>query len=79
MTEKQFIKKTEELIKRTADRMRIKRSTFLKSGAVNMADYENDYRLPKIVMLALCKEACDQWMPLSPDDRNTARNLSHFV
>jgi len=50
--------------------MRAKARKFLKDGGdVNLNNWENDYRFPKIVMTALCREAAYQWEPLTKVDR----------
>jgi hypothetical protein len=50
----------------------------LLSGAIDLEAYENDYRLPKIVLCSALKEASFQYTPLSKDDKKTLKNLEYF-
>ena len=84
MTKKQFLKMTNEIIAKTAKAMRAKAETMAASGAVDFDAYEDcDYRLSKVAMHALCKEAANQWRPLSASlDREfmkEAENLYLFI
>ena len=76
MTENQFLTKIDELTDTTASDMRKKARKWLKDvGEVNLPNWENNYRLPKIVMTALCKEAAYQWSPLCKDDRKQVSTI----
>lgn len=80
MTEKQFLAKMDELTDKTASDMREQARTFLKDGGdVNLVNWENDYRFPKIVMTALCKEAAYQWQPLTRADRKEVGIIESFI
>jgi chlorite dismutase len=50
----------------------------LNSGAIDLEKYENDFRLPKIILSVVLKEASYQYEPLNHMDKKTARNLEHF-
>ena len=70
MTTKQFLIKIDEMSNTTAMDIREKARKWLKEvGDEQLANWENDYRLPKIVMTALCREAGYQWSPLCKTDR----------
>ena len=72
MTQEQFLTRIDELIKITADDMHKQVRVFLKEGGDTNLDndnWEDDFRFPKIVMTALCKEAAYQWTPLTRADR----------
>lgn len=56
MTKKEVRKKTRELIQNSAQWMRRDLEKVLLSGAVDYANADNNYRLPKTIMLALLKE-----------------------
>ena len=79
MTENQFLDKTDELSDKTASDMREKARKLLKSGAIDLSNWENDYRLPKIVTTALCKEAAYQWQPLTRADRKEVSNIERMI
>lgn len=63
MTKNQARKKTRELIRRSADRMRKNLERVFLSGAVNPPSYEDNYVLPTAIMLALLKEEMTNFQP----------------
>lgn len=63
MTKNQARKKTRELIRRSADRMRKNLERVFLSGAVNLPSYEDNYVLPTAIMLALLKEEMTNFQP----------------
>lgn len=63
MTKNQARKKTRELIRRSADRMRKNVERVFLSGAVNLDSYEDNYVLPTAIMLALLKEEMTEFHP----------------
>ena len=63
MTKKEARKKTRELIRRSADRMRKNLERVFLSGAVNLPSYEDNYVLPTAIMLALLKEEMTEFSP----------------
>ena len=81
MTRKQAEKKVRELIQRTAVKMREDLDSLLRSGGVPLDDYEDDYRLPKAIMTALCLSAAGQWRPLTPDhtQERLVKDFAHFI
>lgn len=69
--------KVKELMAETMQMFSEKYDKLMKSGAVDLEDYEDNYILPKLIMAALCKEAQWQWMPLhkKEDFRNEVENM----
>ena len=63
MTKKEARKKTRELIRRSADRMRKNVERVFLSGAVNLPSYEDNYVLPTAIMLALLKDEMLNFQP----------------
>lgn len=63
MTKKEARRKTRELIRRSADRMRRNLEKVFLSGAVNLPSYEDNYVLPTAIMLALLKEEMGEFQP----------------
>lgn len=63
MTKNQARKKTRELIRRCADRMRKNVERVFLSGAVNLPSYEDNYVLPTAIMLALLEEEMRNFQP----------------
>ena len=63
MTKNQARKKTRELIRRSADRMRKNVEKVFLSGAVNLPSYEDNYVLPTAIILALLEEEMRNFQP----------------
>ena len=63
MTKKEARKKTRELIRRSAERMRKNVERVFLSAAVNLPSYEDNYVLPTAIMLALLKEEMTNFKP----------------
>lgn len=68
MTKKQARKKTRALIRDCAADMRRNLEKALSSGAINLSEYEENWLLPKTILLALLKE---QYREFSPDFSGT--------
>lgn len=75
MTEKQFKAKFRELAKNVSDHAEKKAMQLIRSGAIDLDDYENNYRLPKLVLKAAFNDAVAGYRPLNDNDRETAKNL----
>lgn len=79
MTKTQLKRKVKELIKENNKMIEEKLEKLLKSGAINLPDYEDNYVLPKIFMCAIGKEMQFQWKPYNQEDRKTVENVSNFL
>jgi hypothetical protein len=80
MTREQFTAKFQELLD-SPDFMGFinkKAKDILSSGAIDLEDYENDYRLPKIVLCAVLHDMVWQYEPFNDKDKRTVKNLEHF-
>ena len=76
MTEKSCKKLTDEMIDKVAEEMKQKVSRAIASGAVNLDAYDDEsYRLPRIILTALLKEASYRWKPTQKADVRSANNL----
>lgn len=64
MTKKQARQKTRRLIRDASDLMREKLEKALICGAINFDNYDDDYELPRIILMALLKEATFQFKPI---------------
>ena len=51
---------------------------YLSSGAVNLDEYENDYRLSKAMFWAIATDLSWQYKPFGKGDVSTGKNLMHF-
>jgi hypothetical protein len=82
MTKEQFLEKVKEMLEDGFVEFVMERAgKVLKSGAINLEDYENDYVLPKLFMSAMGEEIKFQYEPFSHDksmirERN---NIAKFL
>ena len=79
MTKEQAALKTEELIGKVTLSMREHIEKALNSGAIDVADYGNDYELPKIILGALLREETFQWRMHTDEGRKAVENLARFI
>lgn len=79
MDEKKFSLMFEELVTQLNRRLKEKALAALKSGAIDIDQWEANYRLPKLVMYACLKESTEQFRPLTSKDLKEAQNLVHFI
>lgn len=71
--------KCDELILRHAVKLREVCKRLVDSGALNLEEYEDNYRLPKIVLSAALRDTAADWRaPRLADDRREIERLSHF-
>lgn len=79
MTRKRCKKLIEELIEKTAEDMKQKVDRVFMSGAVNLDSFEEDYRLPKIILYALLQDECYRWKPARRKDVAYANNINQCI
>jgi hypothetical protein len=80
MTKEQFLAKVKEMLDDGFVDFIMKRAEkALKSGAINLDSYEDDYVLPKIFMSAMGDEIKFQYKPHNPKDIRTRNNLEKFL
>ena len=65
MTRTQLRLKIGELILESNNMIWEKLEKLLKSGAIDLDAWEDNYVLPKLIMCAMAKEMQSQWKPLS--------------
>lgn len=51
----------------------------LESGAIDITNEPDNYRLPKIILHAILCEMADQYKPLDAGNRKDAENLKLFI
>ncbi len=49
-----------------------------ESGGIYPKDFENDFRLPKIIMSTALTNESEQYQPFTRQDRLVAKKLRHF-
>ena len=79
ITKEQFLTKFDELTDTTAEEMRKSARKLLLTGGVNLEQFDDDYRLPKIVACATCHEMSRQWQPLTSEDEKEVANVERFI
>ena len=79
MTEKQLKKaidkKTRELIRESAQRMRQNIKRAFNCGAIDITAYGDDYELPKIILGALLREEAFQYKMHTDEGKKAVENL----
>jgi hypothetical protein len=78
MTKRQVLIKVKKCIREDNKYLYSKIESYLKSGALDLTTYADDFELPGIVMYAALQELTVQRRPHMSTSRNTAANLSHF-
>lgn len=79
MTKEQATLKTKELIGKMAFDMNENIEKALNSGAIDVADYGDDYELPKIILGALLCEESFKWRMHTDEGRKAVENLARFI
>ena len=77
--EERFAAKCGQLINQTEFEMRDRIKKAICSGELDIEDSDDDYRLPKVFMQAVCLEMADQWRPHTSDGRQNVINLRCFL
>lgn len=79
MTRTQYRKKCKQLKKNAMQLIDTGIEKALKSGSIDLADYEDNYILPKIVLSAIGHEIAYQFAPHSKEDKKAVENLRLFL
>lgn len=79
-TKEQCLEKVYEMTGQLQAHIMKKAKQLLNSGAVDVEGYEDDYRLPKILLVACLEHEADGWRPLKENKkaRREIANLRHF-
>lgn len=64
MEKESLDQKMEELFEDTVEVMREKYKRLTKSGCLELSEWEDNYKLPKSIMSALCADLEYEWMPV---------------
>ena len=79
MTKTQFMRKYRELANQAHARLLEKGEAALRSGAIDLEAFGNDYELPKIVVKSALKMSADEYITLSPEAERHVKNLACFI
>ena len=66
MTRKQLKDKYNFLRRQVNEHLQNKFERALKSGALEIVDYQDDFVLPKIILWAVLKDEAVEWEPCDP-------------
>ena len=77
ITEKQALKKVDELYEACHGTLMKKVKSLIRSGAIELSDYSNDFELPRI-LLAASVEVFDDFALFSKESQRIIQNLKHF-
>jgi hypothetical protein len=78
MTDKQIKSKVKELVKTLAADIEHEAIALSRTGAVDASEFDDDYRLPKILVTAAVESRKNGFRPLCTDDRKHVANLARF-
>jgi hypothetical protein len=77
MTKQECLDKTEDLIKDLIPKLRDKIDRFLKHGIIDLNHYQNDYELPRILIISAMLDEAEN-TNLLPRQKEEIKNLQRF-
>lgn len=78
MTEEEFLVRVSEMIPDLTGFIMDKARLIAKSGAVDLAEHGNNYRLPKIFLSAVGMEIADRYL-VSDKDKPVRNNIRYYM
>ena len=78
MTKEEFIMRVAEMIPDLTSLVMDRARKLMDSGAIDLEEWDNNYRLPKIFMQAMGKEIASQYRT-TDRDLPTVENISRFL
>jgi hypothetical protein len=79
MKAKDLSDKILEMVKDDKDFIEEKIQRAITTGAIDLEEFDDDYRLPKMVLWAIYNELLFQRRPLVKEDRKYAKNICLFM
>lgn len=79
MTQEQLEQKYNELIEQAVEDLKGSLHKIIQSGAVDIQEYDDDYRLPKLIICAASRRLYDQFRPLSKELTKESYNMYLFL
>lgn len=81
MTHKEFLDKIESMLPELNKTIIVGAHKIAASGCVDLAAYENNYKLPKMFLCAMGREISEQFRPILQDrkEKNTINNIEMFL
>lgn len=77
-TRKQVMDKINEMLPDVTASIIKSSERFIKSGAINLEAYEDNYVLPKILLAACLHDIAYQYEPFNKADAKLVKNLRNF-
>lgn len=78
MDKAEFDAKIYEMIGRVPEALKLECDRLWRSGGVDTTRFENDYRLPKVILTVALETLAYKYMPMSELDKKDIKNLRHF-
>ena len=78
MNKVDFKEKIDSMLPELMQTLRKECERLYDCGGVNPDDYENDFRLPKLILSVAIRSKASQYTPLNAQDKRIARNLEYF-
>jgi len=81
MTKEQFMDRVADMLPELSSLVMDRASKIADSGCVDLASYDDDFRLPKMFMAAMGAEIAWQYKPISMDrkERRIIKNIERFL
>jgi hypothetical protein len=79
MTKQETKQKYLHLVKEVNGALKLHFEDMWRSGGFEPTVYENDFRLPKIMIMSGLEEELWQYRPLNGEDKKTSKNLSRIT
>ena len=76
-TREQILDKVAEMSRNLQEKLSIEVQRLLSTGAVNLDDADDNYRLPKALYVVALRNIAEGYSPL-PSDRRGKRNLANL-
>lgn len=78
MTKNQVLKNIRSMEKEMKETIKKECKKLLESGAVDYESYENNFRLPKMLLYVALRNTSSQYYPLTKEGRKEVKNLLNF-
>jgi hypothetical protein len=78
MDKMNFKEKVDAMMPDLIEGIRKECERLFNSSGIDTTKYEDDYRLPKIILTVALENQIRQYSPLSPSDKKEVKNLQYF-
>jgi hypothetical protein len=78
MEKQDCLNKIDEMIPDMVQYVKERAEYYLRSGAIDMDEFDSDFVLPKVLLHVCLNDASGQYKPLWAEAQEVAKNLKHF-